>query len=78
MICPKCGIENDDTQKQCQVCGSPLTTESKKINKKTGIIIGVVAVIIIIAIIGIAVAIANYSKQKSVDDEWHNYSEDYT
>lgn len=78
MICPKCGIENDDTQKQCQVCGSPLTTETKKINKETGIIIGVVAVIIIIAIIGIASAIANSSKQKSVDDEWNSYSEDYT
>lgn len=78
MICPKCGIENDDTQKQCQVCGSPLTPESKKINKKTGIIIGVVAVIIIIAIIGIASAIANSSKQESVDDDWNSYSEDYT
>lgn len=78
MICPKCGIENDDTQKQCQVCGSPLTPESKKINKKTGIIIGVVAVIIIVAIIGIASAIANSSKQKSVDDDWNSYSEDYT
>lgn len=78
MICPKCGNENDDTQKQCQTCGSQLTPESKKINKKTGIIIGIVAVIIIVAIIGIASAITNSSKQESVDDDWNNYSENYT
>lgn len=78
MICPKCGNENDDTQKQCQTCGSKLTPKAKKINKKTKIIIGFVSVMIIVFIIGIASAASNSSNQDSTDDGWNNYSEDYT
>lgn len=78
MRCSNCGNENYDTQKQCQVCGSPLTPETKKINKKTGIIVGVVAIITIFVIIGISSSILNSSRQESVYDDRNNYTEDYT
>lgn len=47
--CPSCGAEVKASDKRCSKCGADLT---KKTNSSSKLIIGVVAVIIIVAIVG--------------------------
>lgn len=47
--CPSCGAEVKASAKRCSKCGADLT---KKTNSSSKLIIGVVAVIIIVAIVG--------------------------
>ena len=47
--CPSCGAEVKASDKRCSKCGADLT---KKTNSSSKLIIGVVAVIVIVAIVG--------------------------
>lgn len=71
MYCPKCGIENDNSNKFCSFCGADLSAtvqnpkvkKSKGINKNAATII-ICAVALIAIIIGVIFAVLHFAKEK--------------
>ena len=62
--CPECGKEISDSSEKCIYCGFPLkpNNEKPKKNSKMGLVIRLIAVVIVVAVVGIIVFVKWGSK----------------